>query len=600
MKRTHLLQYVLISILTSIVITFLFLPNWWKNGSINLFNEWYPNLGQVIFYFINFICPVIIYTSLVVLFSLNINLIKNIFIESKNLLLRSITYGLQDVLNPRQFTIQLFFKLLAIVYLSSFTSILWQFPLISERGVIPYKEFAQVTLSHEGWGAFLNYPSIFWINQTNNFILFILISACLIAAFSVFLQAKPLNYLFLWLVHLSIVNFGRTLFHFPWDSFLAEIGFLTVLAVYFVKSKNWLPRIIYLAFVLLYFRQWFSMGMIKLLWGAEDAWFNLTFMQYFWLNQPSPTIIALQFYKLPMFFQNIITLATLLLEVIIPISILFGRRGRILSFILSFVLSFGIQLNGNFGFFNLLTAILGLWCLDDLFFRKKRIVLLNHVKKIDFKSKALIFIAIVISIFNLIYVGLIFTKHSNFSMGIINYYFFDDAENSVIKKSIFETGKVLSRFKMVCPHGVFKGIPDDREQILIYVREEGEEWQLINFQKGNNLDHLYFVAPLMHTLPLKFSGHWSGEVKFSYYYDIFPNLKYLSNYQTNIVKGIFENNQEIGKLIGPIPIKKVEQVKLYRVVLNVIPNSKHPFSLEPKYYQIIDSLVLNEPQYIDF
>lgn len=519
-------------------------------------------------------------------------------------LCRVIPLSLENVLEDRKFIADLFFRCLAFIYFVAFASIIWQFQLISERGVIPFKEFVEITWLHEGMRALLVYPSIFWIQQADWFTLTIMILACVSAFYSIFFKAQTILFLFLWIVYLSTVNFGRDLFHLPWDTFLLEIGFLSVLAVYFVNKVNWLPRILLFAFLLLFFRQWFSMGLVKILWGADAAWYDLSFMKYYWLHQPSPTIFAWKMYNLPMLFHKIFTAVTLLFEVLIPVSMFLGRRGRIFAFASSLLLSILIQINGNFGFFNALTAILGIWCLDDVLLGKRGKMFSNYSLRMISPLQGILITVIFSAVgLNLFYCGLQFTKEANHPMNIVNYYFSEDKTlpgTGIFGQVFLDIGKVFSRFRIVSPHGVFKSIAKERQQIQIHVKTKDRDWQPVQFRKGHDLDHFYFISPFMNHLPLKFSAHWAHRTDFSFYLKIHPNTEYLPSYKVNIIRGLFANNEEIFKLIGYEFKGEVEAIRVYRMRLHVHQDTKYPFKYNDPENEVLDSAYFYSPELIDF
>jgi len=505
------------------------------------------------------------------------------------------TYLSKDVLGERKFIATLFVRLLAVVYFIAFASLLWQFQVVSENGLIPYKEFVRETWKHEGLRALLNYPSVFWLCQSNPFILIVLSFALAVSVFSIFFHAKAFNYFMLWFLYLSVVNFGRDLFNFPWDLFLLEIGFISVITLYFINRVGQLPRILLFALLLLFFRQWFSMGMIKILW-SDSAWHDLTYMKYFWLNQPSPTPCAWYMYQLPMVFHRFFTASTLVLEMSIPTFMLLGRKGRIVAFFISLLLSVMIEVNGNFGFFNMLTAIFGLWCLDDTFFKRKtETIPFGSLRKTPVVKMLYLILILPFIGLNLLYVYLQLTKQSNHPVNIVNYYFFDESitnKSGIVRPMIFELGKIYSRFRIASPHGVFKNIPRHRTQMQLQVKIQGYDWQDIKFKKGYDITDFHFVAPVMCYLPFKFH-YWSAGTDFFQYLKLHPNSKYINSWIMNLIHGIFVGNSEIHELISYSNKGKVEQIRVYRTYMYINKNSNNPFEYNVPQNKVIDSFYIN-------
>lgn len=585
----------------SITLFFLLLPKWYYVSDISTYRIWRGGFGVAIFYLVKYILPVILLADLFFL----ISYYNKFYSFFKGISLDNKSYFLQDVLPERQFTVSLFYRFLAFVYFFIFIAILWQFQIVSENGLIPYREFVDITWKQEGVSAIFIYPSIFWLSQSNTFLYLIFISGLILSVYSILFRAQTLIYFYFLLIYLSMVNFGRDLFVAPWDTFLVEVGFLSTLALFFINRKNQLPRILLIALLLLFFRQWFSMAMVKTTWHPAEGWLNLTIMKQFWLFQPMPTIIARYVYEMPMVFHRIATFLTLVLEFAIPLAILFGRKGRYLSFLICLILSFSIQLNGNYGFFNLLTAIMGIWCLDDNFFKlfkiKSKNVLQGSPKFTRIESFMIAFIGIIISI-NLLYVGLLFTKHADHHASTSFYYFFNKEQEDInyLTTGINKVGQTFSRFRIVSPHGAFKGVADERRQIQIHVRTNNGTWHSLSHLKGHDLDTLYFISPVMNYLPLVFSAHWGTRISPYYLLDIYPDINSIPSYKNNLIKGIFEKNPEIGKIYGPIPEGKIEEVRVLRMRLHVFEDEHFPFKSNSPLNEILDDVSFYPGDKIDF
>jgi hypothetical protein len=539
----------------------LFLPDWWLKGSIENHKKWHPTFGVIsylafncFFYAYTLICVFLLWSRIKKITTW----VWMVIFELTEILF---SYLLGNSITNRTFTVSLFYRLLSGVYLCAFGALIWQFELISETGLIPYKEFCKETYAHEGFIAILNYPSIFWLNQSNLFVYSILFISCLIALLGI-VRKRPLLilHLWLWLCYLSVVSFGRDLFHFPWDPFLLEVGFISLLGAYFIEKYNSLPRIVLFAFLLLFFRQWFSMGITKLLY-SDPRWYDLTFMKDYWLNIPSPTPLSPYLHILPISVQKILTLTTLIVELAIPTAMILGRRGRIAAFLMSFLLSIGIQLTGNFGFFNLLTAVLGLWCLDDSFFKINYTSRLSRFSiKRSVLTKMITLTTIIVVGFNVFYTSLqIFDKQAQkFESSFLNYYFVEKSFNP-----IYMLGVVVTKLKIVSPHGVFKGLSNGRLHMQIQTLNIKGEWSVLHFNKGKDILSYSFTAPIQNRLPFYFYYQAYGHNWLARLSKMYPSSAYINSALKNLLTGIFDNNQEIGKLID-IPEYKVLKIKLLR------------------------------------
>lgn len=579
--KSKKIKYSIIVSFCLLSVILVFFPDWWMEGSETELIKWYPNFGKIIFFYINYVFDFQFFISAILLFFWLIDntRIKMLIISFYK---KTIDFAAQDVLYKQMFTIDLFFKSLSIVFFIAFSSVLWQLSLVSENGLIPFKEFACLTFNLEGYKSIFNYPSIFWISQSNVFISIVLVISILLSIVSIFWKPKVISFFLMWFSYLSIVTFGRDLFQFPWDTFLVEIGFLAIFAVYFVSNLNRLPYLINIAFLILFFRQWFSMGMTKLVY-SDFSWYDFSFMKYYWINQPSPTPLAFYMYQTPVFLQQIFTFLVLVFELLIPALIIFGRKGKIISFFLSLIISCAIQINGNFGFFNLLTIILGFWCLDDKFFGKVRLQEIPKISSINkgmFSTLSLGIITLIISI-NLMYISfwIIDEKTQKHPANFLNYYI---PKKESKMSFLFE---FISNFRLVSPHGVFKGIPHERIHIEIFVLTKKEKWIKLKFNKGNDILNFSYSAPIMYRLPFNFFYQSYG-FSFNNYLKINKNSKNIPSWMEGLINGLFKQSLELRELII-YPQDEILKIKFVRNKVEMIQPNLLKFTL-------IDSRIIDK------
>ncbi len=456
-----------------------------------------------------------------------------------SLLCKAMVWLQKDQLDERGLVATLFLRTLALVYLIAFSSVLWQKELLTATGLIPVAEFAEVTLTHFGKSSLWIWPSLFWISQADWFIIALLVLNVVVAAISIFVVPRTLFFAMLWAGYLSIVTFGRDVFQFPWDTFLLELGFLAMPLAYGLRRQH-LPRLLVLAFLMLFFRQWLSMAMTKLLW-SDPVWHDLTYMSYFWLNQPSPTAIGCQLASLPMWIQKAFSLSTLVIETFIPAAILFGRRGRQAAFLLSLVLSILIQLAGNFGFFNLLTAVAGLWCLDDRFFKKEFLPQRLHLMKAAPRI-AIGALTVIILLANTHYIVNLFIRqydHGSF----LNY-----SLGRGLPEPIQKPLQLLSHWRIVSPHGVFKGIPKERVHLSIQAVTESGDCVPMRFANGRDILEFSHVAPFMNRLPFVFFYQSYGIEFRSFLTDLNPNSHLVDSWMQSLLAKLPEEGSDVRKL----------------------------------------------------
>jgi uncharacterized membrane protein YphA (DoxX/SURF4 family) len=545
-----------------VVLHWWFTPEWLRIASKDELRNWFPHTGEGLYFFFNYFAPiyVLIFSAIAIFFILRYAYRFLGLYTAFGQFLKA--YLVEDTYRNRRFVGNIFYKFLSFVYLNAFGAVLWQFEIVSENGLIPYKEFAFVTFQHEGIWAFFNYPSVFWVSQSNVFIFIILFSCFIISAIGIFMnRPKAIFSLWQWFCYLSIVSFGRDLFHLPWDPFLLEIGFISFIAAFFIEKYETLPRIVWLAFLILFFRQWLSMGMTKLVY-SDPRWMDLTFMKEYWLNIPFPTPLSPYIFQLPMWVHKCITFLTLAVELLIPFAMIFGRKGRYAAFLMSLLLSLGIEFTGNFGFFNVLTATLGVWCLEDSFFGKG-IVSNANFKPQEFSWQAISFLGItsVVVAFNLFYSSLqLFDEEAQKNdTSFLNYYFVKESRNP-----IYLLGIAATKLKLVSPHGVFKGLHNEGLHLKIQSKSEGAvEWETLKFKKGLDILDYSFVSPFQYRLPFHFYYQVYGHNWFDRLKRIYPYTAYLNPTMKNLLVGLFDRNEEIGKLIT-LPKTSKFKIKILR------------------------------------
>ena len=267
----------------------------------------------------------------------------------------------------------LFLRLLGLVYLLAFVSYWIQLPgLNGERGILPASEFFRRLRDLLGGAAFLEFPSICWLGA-NDTALYAWCGAGIVAAVVLIIGLVPLPCLvFLWFDYLSLTVAGQLFYQYQWDILLLEAGFLSILlapiALRLGGPANPPPAARFLI-VWLLFRLIFSSGVVKLTSG-DPAWVNGTALDYHYLTQPLPTPLAWFAQQLPAAWQAISVWTMFVVELALPFFLFGPRRVRLLAVAGIVTLQLLIALTGNYGFFNLLTLLLCLMCVDDAVWRR--------------------------------------------------------------------------------------------------------------------------------------------------------------------------------------------------------------------------------------
>ena len=126
-------------------------------------------------------------------------------------------------------SLTLFPRLLGAIYLIAFTSLLVQVRgLYGAQGILPIADYTARLHRHFGARACRLYPSLFWLNAGDPFLLGcagagVALALLLLAGIAVF----PMLIL-LWLLYLSFTSLGQDFLSFQWDALLLEAGFMTI------------------------------------------------------------------------------------------------------------------------------------------------------------------------------------------------------------------------------------------------------------------------------------------------------------------------------------------------------------------------------------
>lgn len=264
---------------------------------------------------------------------------------------------------PEHRVMGLYVRAVGFVAIVAFASLAPQLGgLVGPEGILP----AQALLDRvaEGLGAerFWRVPTLAWWTGASTFALQAL---CVAGAFGGLLalldRFSRVGLVLAWTCALSLVTVGQDFTSFQWDVLLLEALFVA-LAVRDGRGVPspagvWLARGL-LAKVLL------LSAAVKLSSG-DEAWRGLTALRYHFWTQPLPNPLSRAAASLPHPVLDAATLATLVLEAALPLLILAGRRGRLVTALGTWGLMGAIALTGNYGWFNLLTAALALCCLED-------------------------------------------------------------------------------------------------------------------------------------------------------------------------------------------------------------------------------------------
>jgi hypothetical protein len=229
----------------------------------------------------------------------------------------------------------------------------------------------------QDWGAFRRFyevPTLAWISASDGFLTGLAVAGAVATVLLIADVAPALMLALAWLLYLSLVQVGGIFFQYQWDALLLESLFASI----FIAPVRLLPRLRgddepALAGVwilrMLVFKLMFLSGAVKLL-ARDDTWTSLHALDVHFFTQPIPSWTAYYAHHLPHWLLAAALVITFIIELALPWFAFGPRRLRIAFGLGTMFLMLMIGLTGNYGFFNLLTFALALWCFDDAALRR--------------------------------------------------------------------------------------------------------------------------------------------------------------------------------------------------------------------------------------
>ena len=289
---------------------------------------------------------------------------------------------------------RLLLRLLAGVHLVAFVSLWVQIDgLIGSRGILPARDFFAYLERVLGTGAFdrfVNVPSLLWLGSGDTALHMLCAAGVLLSLLAIAGMVTVPVFAGLWICYLSLVWGGQTFLAFQWDTLLLEatlcavvlapLGWpfrgpadapagpvrrplvATVRAAFHVAPDPAAARPGMWLFRLLVVKLMFLSGAVKLL-SLDPTWWRLTALDVHYFTQPLPVAASWYAHHLPDWFHRLSVLIMFGVELVVP-WLVFSRRLRKPGVWLLLALQLLIAATGNYGFFNLLTAVLCLSWLD--------------------------------------------------------------------------------------------------------------------------------------------------------------------------------------------------------------------------------------------
>lgn len=270
----------------------------------------------------------------------------------------------------------LFLRGIGLIYLIAFLSLIPEMMgLFGAQGVMPiagYTQMVEEALSQSGQSLmrFWYVPSVFWLGQSDIFILGVLWAGVVAALLLVLNIAPAITAAICFFLYLSICAVGSPFMSFQWDALLLEVGFLAILFApwrFLPWRGQFAPapsRVIVWLYRWLLFRLMFASGAVKLSSG-DRVWAEGTALNYHYFTQPIPNPLSWFVHHLPEWFHRFSVGGMFFIELVVPFFIFAPRRLRFAAGIVLAFLQILILLTGNYTFFNLLSLLLILTCWDD-------------------------------------------------------------------------------------------------------------------------------------------------------------------------------------------------------------------------------------------
>jgi predicted DCC family thiol-disulfide oxidoreductase YuxK len=363
----------------------------------------------------------------------------------------------------------LFLRLLGIVYVIAFWSLGAQIlGLSGHDGILPADRYMTGARALTGPSRFWLLPTLAWASASDTSLQAMCIGGGILASLLVAGILPSVVLPLLWLIYLSLSIVCREFLSYQWDALLLETGFLAIFLAPLAGRERLReladpPRVAVRLLLWLLFRLMVGSGAVKLTSG-DPTWHNLTALAFHFETQPIPTPIAWYAHSLPLWFLKGTTAVVFAIEIGAPFLILAPRRLRALAFVLLEGLQALIALTGNYAFFNLLTAALCFFLLDDAALGSWGAVRTGRTITSRVRSGLLIAVAVVtIPVSAIAFTGALGIELSGASL-------------------IDPLANLIAPFRSVNAYGLFAVMTTTRPEIILEGSEDGATWVEYEFK----------------------------------------------------------------------------------------------------------------------
>lgn len=257
-------------------------------------------------------------------------------------------------------------RIVGLLYLLGFVPVLFQHHVMPGTRALLAPEVLRERARRDfpGLRGFFDQPSLLWLNDSDAMQFGIALAGALCGAVAIY--GGPLAPFALGVAWVCWVSLEARGLAFPWDTMLQEVGFLAL----FLPTAEPLPSLEASALPLpsvafavrwLVLRLMLGFGKDKFLETRRD---DFLFLRGFFIWMPLPSPLGWWAHHAPAWFLRASLAFMFVAEVIAPVLGLFSGPARSVAFLLLVALQLGIQLTGNWGFFNIGYALLCICLLD--------------------------------------------------------------------------------------------------------------------------------------------------------------------------------------------------------------------------------------------
>ncbi|HEX5051235.1 MAG TPA: lipase maturation factor family protein [Planctomycetota bacterium] len=436
---------------------------------------------------------------------------------------------------------RLFVGGVAFVFALAFGELFVQLPgLFGARGIAPLAPaLDRLAGYYRGWSR-LQLPTLLWFGASD-VVMQVLAGVGLGSAVAAVFGVLPRWLLLLsWLLYLSFVCVGEPFLSFQWDALLLEAGLLAVLwapggLVPFRGSEAEPSRVGRWLVHWLLFRLLLLSGLLKLASG-DVSWRDGTALDFHFWTQPLPNRLSHWAHWLPPWCHALAVWTMFAIELGVPLLLLVPRvhrRCRQVAAAATVLLMAGIFATGNYGFFNLLTAVLCVPLLDDRAFA----ALLRRPPREREPRAAPRWHRVPLAVFAAIVLAA--TTHR-----ALQSFRALPASLAMLAAVLAPAADLTSPFQCCNGYGLFRVMTRERPELLLEGSDDGEHWRSYGFRyKPLELDR----APV-------FAGLYMPRLDWQLWFAALGGrLDRYSAWTLGLLRGVLEGSPDVLGLLGHDP-----------------------------------------------